>query len=336
MLLTKEVEIKVAGRTLRRYRDFGYKCNVGDNILVKVEHLPKCSHIKVQCLCDYCKENISEKTYDKYNKEREIVSKDCCTKCANNKNQEIFEKKYGVKSPLQLEKIKEKTKETNQKKYGVDNPTLNPLIRQKQEKTNIERYGTPNPLENKKIREKIKNTMMERYGVENPFSNGPIREKSYYKTLITKANNNNISTSKAQEYLGKLYNAQLNVVLKYYAVDLYFEGTNIYGEYDGGGHCLPVKLGQMTEEEFNKKEMQRYHIIKRAGYKMFKIINMTSKEKLPSDEILLQIKKIAFDYLQQKGHNFIVFNIDDEIIKTKVNTYSWDYETPFDESIEII
>lgn len=101
---------------------------------------------------------------------------------------------------------------------------------------------------------------------------------------------------------------------------------------------MNVKLGNITEEQYKKREYRRYHTIKEAGYKLFRIVNMkiSNADKLPDEDVLLQMKEIAFKYLSKEGNNNIVFNLDEKFIQTKNNIYSWNYEDLFNKSIEII
>lgn len=100
----------------------------------------------------------------------------------------------------------------------------------------------------------------------------------------------------------------------------------IYGEYDGGGHRLNVRLGQSTQEDFDKREKQRYHILKRNGLKVFRIINEFNNEKLPNDEVLLAIKELALKYLSEKENYWIVFDFDKKEIRIKTKIIKCSFE----------
>lgn len=39
--------------------------------------------------------------------------------------------------------------------------------------------------------------------------------------------------------------------------------SNIYIEYNGSGHDLNVRMGQITKSEFNRKEVARYRLLKK-------------------------------------------------------------------------
>lgn len=101
----------------------------------------------------------------------------------------------------------------------------------------------------------------------------------------------------------------MNFPISFYLSDICFPEEELDIEVDFGGHNLSVKLGNITQEEFNQKEIIRNNIIKREGYKQMRIIS--SKDYLPSDEILLQMldhtRKYFSDY---PTHSWITFNID--------------------------
>ena len=67
--------------------------------------------------------------------------------------------------------------------------------------------------------------------------------------------------------------------------------------------------------------------------KLFKIKNMSHKEFLPSDNILLQMKELAFKYLSKEENNWIIFDIAENKIITKHNCYNWYYKNEFNEEI---
>ena len=124
--------------------------------------------------------------------------------------------------------------------------------------------------------------------------------------------NNTQKTSKQQFYLHNLYGGELNYPIKYYDVDICLLDEKIAIEYDGSGHELNVKLGRMTQEEFNQKETIRNIIIKKEGYKQIRIIS--SKDLLPSDKILLKMLSIAKEYFNTTSHTWVNFDIDNSRI----------------------
>ena len=96
-------------------------------------------------------------------------------------------------------------------------------------------------------------------------------------------------------------------------------------EYDGGWHDLNVKLGSITQKEFNQKEIIRNNIIKRNGYKQMEIISST--DKLPSDDVLLKMLSDARQYfIDYSNHSWIEFNIDNSTVRNAENKNGISYE----------
>ena len=79
------------------------------------------------------------------------------------KAEEAVVKKYGVKTTLQLQLVKDKIKITKKEKYGDENY----VNVEKAKKTNLEKYGVEFSLQSIEIREKGKNTKKEKYDDEN-------------------------------------------------------------------------------------------------------------------------------------------------------------------------
>lgn len=336
MLISKEVEVVFNNTTYKYYNSLGYKGKSGEKVIIKVSDLKKNSTQKVKVKCDYCGE-IYETAYRNY-----IVGiesepyKNCCSKCTILKMKEIMLSKYGETSSQRIDFIKEKTQETNLKKYGTKEVLSSKDIRDKIEKTNLKKYGSKSPLSNKEIKEKAKNTLLEKYGVDNVSKNEEIKkkisetnEKRYgVKRIILQDEyvekfGKYIKSSKCQDYLCALYKGELNVYVKGYFLDILLE-NNIYCEYDGTGHNWAVKRGIISNEKFKEKELQRYHILKRNGYKLFKIIQ-NKEEKLPNDDILLKMKDIAKYFLIEENYNWINFDLNKNKIILKDKEIDFDY-----------
>lgn len=115
-----------------------------------------CNHVfevkkttkKIMC-SDVCRQE-----YDKIPKNR-------ANRIKNGENAVI--KKYGVKSTLQLNDVKDKIKITKLQKYGNENY----VNYEKSKETNLKKYGVEHSLQHIEIREKGKNTRKEKYGDEN-------------------------------------------------------------------------------------------------------------------------------------------------------------------------
>lgn len=99
MLLTKELEVLLHPRNMKYYEGLGYNIPKikgekwgkiitpkGTKIKVKIEDLMKGSNLKIEYLCDYCKENIiSVPYYEYYSRIKKGETKDCCKQCIGKK-----------------------------------------------------------------------------------------------------------------------------------------------------------------------------------------------------------------------------------------------------------
>lgn len=376
-ILTKEVEVRPSGKMIQYYRDLGYDVKCRQPLMVKVEDLPKRSDIRIEVMCDMCKENIMTIKYSDYNKSIENTGNRVCEKCIRNKADKTNQKKYGTPYPIQNESFKEKRRQTCLERYGVDNYTQTEECREKMKQTCMEKYGVEYATQSKKIKnktkqtnlkrygvdcyakteecqQKMKQTNLNRYGVEYPFQSDIVKEKwkqtnlerygvehnmqlkevlekrknTYFerygfdsamkhpdvkaKVVKTMHENGTQKTSKQQLYLHGLYGGELNYPIKYYDVDICFPEEKICIEYDGGGHNLSVVFGDFTQEEFDQREIIRFHVIKREGYRQIKIIS--AKDKLPNDDILFQMLSDAKQYFSTTNHSWVHYDIDNSIM----------------------
>jgi hypothetical protein len=252
--------------------------------------------------------------------------------------------KYGCEFYTQTEESKEKHKETCLSKYGYDNASKVPEFIEKIAQTQMDRYGMFYS-QTDEYKERFKNTNLNKYGVENPFqldtvkqriiefnretygADHPmkvesIKEDRVRKMVITKYRNGTMQTSRQQEYLYLLYGGELNYPVDKCSLDIAFPNEMVYCEYDGSGHALSVQFGDITEEEFERKEMQRKYFIKNLGWKEIRIIS--TNDYLPSDEILLHMYDIALEYLNS-GHSWIKFDIDNDKIINSQFECDYDY-----------
>ena len=249
--------------------------------------MPKNSNLKVEVLCDMCKENTMSVEYYNYNNVIEKSGSYVCKSCASKKRQQTNLSRYGVEHYAQTEDFHHDMIERMQRLYGVDHYSKTLEYKEKYRNTCIDRYGVDSPNKSPKIREKI--------------------TKTYYK-------NSSQKSSKQQRYINELYQGVLNFPIKYYNADICLPNDNLVIEYDGGGHTLRVKTGIMSQEEFCKKEVIRNVVIKREGYKQMRIIS--TKDLLPSDTILLQMLSQTKEYFSNyPEHSWIEYNIDTSTVR---------------------
>lgn len=261
--------------------------------------------------------------------------------------EDIMMKKHGVKHYSQTKEYKEKWHNTCKERYGDDYrkrfinkafetfcektgyeyPSQSPEVREKIIKSYIDHYGVDNPQLSSEVRERTEKTCLERYGCAIPFQSEEIKEKIAW----TSYENGSVPTSKQQLYLFNLYkladnSAQLNYPISHFNADVCLTEEKIDIELDCGGHNLSVKTGQLTQEQFDRKELIRDRVIKKEGYKIIRIISNTNK--LPHDSILLQMLLEAKQYFcDYPDHSWIEFNIDNSTIRNAAikGNSSYDY-----------
>lgn len=218
----------------------------------------------------------------------------------------------------------DKAFETFRDRTGYDYPSQSPDVREKMINSYIDHYGVENPQLSGIIRHKTEETCLERYGYFTPLQSPEVKEK----IAKTSYKNGNIPTSKQQLYIFNLYktidnSTELNFPISHFNVDICFPKEMLSVEVDFGGHNLSVKTGQITQEEFDQKEVIRSNIIKREGYRQIHII---SSYKLPSDQVLLEMLDYARSYFSQyPNHSWIEFNIDTSTVRNAEHKQSIPY-----------
>jgi hypothetical protein len=194
MILTKNIEVKIISSIVKYYKCKGYHCNIGETISVKIEDIPKNSHLKIKVECDICKKE-NNTTYNNYTKLINKYNTYRCKECGINHRKMIFIEKYGVDNPTKSKcisskisscykskseeekiKIKEKQKKTFFEKYG-DWFIKGDLYKEKVKITSLANYGTDDYRSSESFKNKVKETLFIKYGVKNAFE----LEKSYNK-----------------------------------------------------------------------------------------------------------------------------------------------------------
>lgn len=357
-IITKEVEVIPSGRSLKYYQNLGYDAKCRKPLMVKVEDLSSGSNVKIQYLCDYCKEEVITIVYADLVRRTKEVNKMACRNCFTKKMEEttflrygsssyaetnefheamegIISVKYGVKHYSQTKEYKEKWHNTCKERYGedyrkqfidkafetfrsktgYDYPSQSPEVRDKMVKTCLDHYGVNNPQLSSEVREQTERTCLERYGYVTPLQSEDVKNKiaqASYK-------NGSVPTSKQQFYLFNLYkliddSIQLNYPISCFNADICFLEEKLDIELDCGGHNLSVKTGQLTQKQFDKRELVRDKIIKNEGYKIIRIKSKT--DRLPHDEILLQMLSDAKQYFYNyQNHSWVEYDIDNYIVR---------------------
>lgn len=255
------VKVKWNSKNKAHYSSLGYIwTKKGEEFLVDVQDLTHGSKIYIEIICDYCGEEFL-KLYNNYAKGRLIIQKDACEKCSVIKKEEAILEKYKTNSIIEIMNLKYGQEKTEQWKQNfIDNNR---------------HLGFT-----KESRLKSKQTMLERYGVEHPIQNDLIKNKISH----TKYVNGNQILSKQQKYINRFINGEVNYQVDNYFLDIAIPEKKIYIEYDGGGHDLSVKLGNLSEEEFKNREICRTNKLYSLGWRCIRIIS--KKDLLPKDKIL--------------------------------------------------
>ena len=132
---------------------------------------------------------------------------------------------------------------------------------------------------------------------------------------------NNFNASLQQIYLHKLFGGELNYPIGSACLDIAFIEDKIYLEYDGSGHDLSVKLGTITQNEFNEKEKRRKYALYRRGWKEIRI--KSRRDYFPQDGVLLSMYQFALETL--KNSKYIIFDIDNETVEYNNQVFTYNY-----------
>ena len=116
---------------------------------------------------------------------------------------------------------------------------------------------------------KMIKTCQEKYGVNHPMQVFEIHQKSVQGHInnFGKPRNdcqfiNGIPISKVQKQISeRLDGFQLNFLENGYYYDMFNPNINLVIEYNGKGHNLQVKLGKITQEQFELREQTRIKYI---------------------------------------------------------------------------
>jgi len=248
------------------------------------------------------------------------------------KSKTTVQKKYNVDYISQVEEIKQQKKNTTLENFGVENPMQSEEIREKGRTTSFKRYGSQYYTQTDEYKSKVKITNQDKYGVDWYLSLNephelsriaclekygveyPIILKEFQdKAKQTMYNNKTAPCSNQQKYLSNFYKYELNYLVGNCFLDMVCLQNMIYIEYQGSGHNLSVKMGDITQDEFNKKEMNRGYFLSKQGWKRIEIISL--KDKIPSNLILFYMLQYAKKYIST-GHSWIKFDIDNSKVIT--------------------
>jgi hypothetical protein len=171
MILSKEVEVLVAGNTAKKYQELGYECKVRDKILVKVEDLPLGSHSMIEAQCEVCNTvvQIRYREYLKINNRGGYFT--CSRACGTAKRMKTNNEIYGGNAPMCSPITQAKFKTTMMENHGVEFPFQSPLIMENFKATMMENHGVEFPMQSQIIRDKRDITYIDKYGYICLFNN---------------------------------------------------------------------------------------------------------------------------------------------------------------------
>lgn len=334
LILPQEVEVTWVGKTITAYKAKGYNGVWKQKVKINVEDLMPYSNIKINCICDYCNNEYSITMAHYTDRVLNGNGLCCCKKCQHIELSETVKSKYGVDNISKLESIKKQKAETQFKNYGYSYNLQNPNIKNKVIKSLINKWGVKypmqsplfkekmvelynadNPMKIEEIKNKIQQTNILKYGNISPMSSKDVQEK----TKKTMYKNGTVATSSQQRAIYDVYKvnfsqAELNYPIgKSYSGDIVIDNLDI--EIDYGGHNLTVKKGQISQEEFDYKQMIRDKIVKSEGYKIVRIIADKTRA-IPSDSKLLEILDYARNFFKDNPErSWIEFDIDNSTVR---------------------
>ena len=292
-LIKNKKEVNITCRNYTYYKNKGYdlpkitKNNKSYSFIINSEDInPKSKIIQLDFICDHCGKKFkrtAEKYYYRVFSTGDL--KTYCNNCYLIGSRDIMLQKYGVEYGGQVEgSIK------------------------KREKTCIEKYGVSHALKTKESQNKSKLTCIAKYGVDSFTKTNEFRKqaKEYFKK------SNIITCSKQQKHIADILNIPTNIYFHGYYLDMVYN-DNIDIEYDGSGHNLSVKHGDLSQEDFDKRERKRYAVIHNYGMKTITILG-NERDILPKDEILLKDILNGIEYLNNS--NDLSYIID----YTKIST----------------
>jgi hypothetical protein len=309
-----EVRAKTVATNLERY-----------GVEVPAQNADILQQMKDTCLERHGTENISQtqKWKDQVSFTWDNKTEEDIAKITNQSKQTMLER-YGVEHPMQSESMKEKHVKTCEERYGVSNVSQCKEIRDTVKATNLERYGNEEFLASDYSIQKRTQTLLDTYGVDHPMKVPEIADVATKNALRSKYHNGTGPSSKQQRYICKVYTGELNYYLEdsHFILDIAFPEQKICIEYDGSGHNLDVICGNITLEEKAVRERKRNYFLLNRQWKIMRIIS--TKDLIPSDEVLLKMKDMAFDWFST--HTWINFDIDNSTVITSNGTHKFDYQ----------
>lgn len=188
MIISEFIEVKWNAKNVKMYTGKGYIFSkVGDILKVKIEDLALNSFALVNFQCDYCNNLYSQKWvyYNRNKKRSNIINKDCCENCINEKIKESNIIVYGVEWSQQTKEIQDKIKATNFNKYGSECYFSSQNFKDEYKEIMLDKYGVLNSFQSEEVKNKIKQFYLNNYNVEHYSQTNEFKEK-YKNTCLEK------------------------------------------------------------------------------------------------------------------------------------------------------
>lgn len=315
-IVSEYIDLKISMKNIEWLNSKGYFGELKEVIKIYWEDLPPFSKKELTFKCDYCSCNFN-RLYSAYNrhKEKSPTNTHACRDCKSEKIKDSNLKKYGVENVMQVSEHKESLENSMMKKYGVINYSMTDEWKNKIIETSINKYGVEYYFKSEEFKNKIIASNLEKYGTEYYMSTDEFKVKSM-KTLSRLGL---APTSKQQEHIHTLVGGELNFQISKCFLDIAFTEDKIYLEYDGGGHNLSVKLGNVSQEDFDKKERNRYFLLKHYGYKEIRILCET--DKLIEDNYIVKFVEDAKHLLKNSEASSVRLDMDN--MKYSISYKEW-------------
>lgn len=144
---------------------------------------------------------------------------------------------------------------------------------------------------------------------------------SITRRIATNCKNGIVPCSSQQRHIHELIGGMLNYPVGKSSLDIAFPDSKIYFEYDGSGHNYAVKVGAVSQRDFDEHQKRRTYALLRRGWRCIRMISR--QDKLPTDERIVSIFKRSMEELD-RGASYVLIDIDNGFVKT--NQFSADVD----------
>ena len=335
MIITKFVPIKMNGKHIKKYRDKGYTCEVGDVIQINVIDIARNSQVKILVECDVCKlrrEIINENYYNSFDNGGYYS----CRMCKTNKTKKTNLEKYGFEHYTQTDEYIEKAIKTNLEKYGADWRLKNKEEYLKQVDSNLNKYGCENAFQIEEVKSKIKETNLEKYGFEYNSQRFEIKEKIKKTNLFKYGHESHLKSDSIKEKIKETNLSKYGVENVFQSEDVKnkIKKTNItkYGtEYANQNEEVKSRIKETNLEKYGfENPSQSDEIkakIKNSRVKNNSWISDEERSDFENYENVVEnktkmVKKKLFE--NWDGHDYY----DDEFIKENIDLHHLNINFP--------